>query len=111
MKQRLHLARGLVGDPEVLLLDEPTTGMDPVAAHNFRGLVGELRAEGRTILLTTHDMVEAETVCDRFTLIDRGRQLATESPPGPSAHGSPATSASTSRVPGMCSPVSATCRA
>jgi ABC-2 type transport system ATP-binding protein len=80
MKQRLHLARGLIGDPPVLLLDEPTTGMDPVAARDFRALVEELRAEGRTILLTTHDMVEAETVCDRVTLIDRGRILATESP-------------------------------
>ena len=80
MKQRLHLARGLIGDPTVLFLDEPTTGMDPVAAHEFRALIGELRAEGRTILLTTHDMAEAESVCDRVTLIDRGRLLATETP-------------------------------
>lgn len=80
MKQRLHLARGLVGDPRVVLLDEPTTGMDPVAAREFRTLVGELRAEGRTVLLTTHDMAEAETLCDRVTLIDGGRLLATERP-------------------------------
>lgn len=80
MKQRLHLARGLIGDPRVLLLDEPTTGMDPVAAHRFRDLATELRDEGRTVLLTTHDMVEAEAVCDRVTLIDRGRLLATEPP-------------------------------
>jgi ABC-2 type transport system ATP-binding protein len=80
MKQRLHLARGLMGDPQVLLLDEPTTGMDPVAARDFRTLVGELRDEGRTILLTTHDMAEAESVCDRVTLIDGGRLLATERP-------------------------------
>ena len=80
MKQRLHLARGLIGDPQVLLLDEPTTGMDPVAARDFRTLVGELRGEGRTILLTTHDMVEAEHVCDRVTLIDRGELIATEAP-------------------------------
>jgi ABC-2 type transport system ATP-binding protein len=80
MKQRLHLARGLIGDPEVLFLDEPTTGMDPVAAREFRSLVEELNAEGRTILLTTHDMVEAEAVCDRVTLIDRGRVIATETP-------------------------------
>lgn len=80
MKQRLHLARGLMADPEVLLLDEPTTGMDPVAAREFRRLVGELRDEGRTILITTHDMAEAEAVCERVTLIDRGRLLATESP-------------------------------
>jgi ABC-2 type transport system ATP-binding protein len=80
MKQRLHLARGLMGDARVLFLDEPTTGMDPLAAREFRTLIGELKGEGRTILLTTHDMVEAETVCDRVTLIDRGRLLATETP-------------------------------
>ncbi len=80
MKQRLHLARGLVGDPPVLLLDEPTTGMDPVAARDFRRLVTELRGEGRTILLTTHDMAEAEAVCDRVSLIDNGRLVATERP-------------------------------
>lgn len=82
MKQRLHLARGLVGDPRVVLLDEPTTGMDPVAARDFRTLVGELRTEGRTILLTTHDMAEAEEVCDRVTLIDGGQVVATETPRG-----------------------------
>ena len=80
MKQRLHLARGLMGDARVLFLDEPTTGMDPLAAREFRTLIGELKGEGRTILLTTHDMVEAENVCDRVTLIDRGRILATETP-------------------------------
>jgi ABC-2 type transport system ATP-binding protein len=80
MKQRLHLARGLVGDARVLFLDEPTTGMDPLAAREFRSLIAELQGEGRTILLATHDMVEAETVCDRVTLIDRGTILATESP-------------------------------
>jgi ABC-2 type transport system ATP-binding protein len=80
MKQRLHLARGLMGDARVLFLDEPTTGMDPLAARDFRRLVGELKGEGRTILLATHDMVEAETVCDRVTLIDHGRIIATETP-------------------------------
>jgi ABC-2 type transport system ATP-binding protein len=80
MKQRLHLARGLVGDPRVLILDEPTTGMDPVAAREFRGLVGDLRDEGRTLLITTHDMAEAEAVCDRVSLIDKGRLLRTEDP-------------------------------
>lgn len=80
MKQRLHLARGLIGDPGLLLLDEPTTGMDPVAAHAFRALVAELRAEGRTLLVATHDMDEAEQVCDRVTLIHHGTVLATEAP-------------------------------
>jgi ABC-2 type transport system ATP-binding protein len=80
MKQRLHLARGLISEPPVLFLDEPTTGMDPVAALEFRSLVDGLRSEGRTVLLATHDMTEAELLCDRVSLIDRGRLLATESP-------------------------------
>ena len=80
MRQRLHLARGLINDPQVLFLDEPSTGMDPVAAREFREIVRELAAEGRTVFLTTHDMAEAEAVCDRVTLIDRGQVLATESP-------------------------------
>jgi ABC-2 type transport system ATP-binding protein len=80
MKQRLHLARGLLGQAKVLFLDEPTIGMDPVAARDFRQLVRELRDEGRTILLTTHDMAEAEALCDRVALIDHGRLLAVETP-------------------------------
>jgi ABC-2 type transport system ATP-binding protein len=79
MKQRLHLARGLIGGASVLFLDEPTTGMDPVAALDFRRLVAELREEGRTILLATHDMAEAEALCDRVTLIDQ-KVIAAESP-------------------------------
>jgi ABC-2 type transport system ATP-binding protein len=80
MKQRLHLARGLINDPPVLFLDEPTTGMDPVAARQFRSLVVDLRREGRTVLLTTHDMAEAESLCDRVALIDHGALLAVEPP-------------------------------
>ncbi|MEW1750552.1 ABC transporter ATP-binding protein [Streptomyces angustmyceticus] len=80
MKQRLHLARGLVSDPKVLILDEPTAGMDPLAAYEFRSLVHELRAEGRTVLVTTHDLAEAEAVCDQVTLVDRGAVLATGRP-------------------------------
>lgn len=80
MRQRLHLARGLIADPPLLVLDEPTNGMDPVAALAFRDLVRELQAEGRTLLLATHDMAEAEDLCGRVTLIDRGRVLATETP-------------------------------
>jgi ABC-2 type transport system ATP-binding protein len=78
MKQRLHLARGLLNDPRVLFLDEPTSGMDPVGAHAFRDLVRELRGEGRSIFLTTHDMAEAEALCDRVSLIDHGRLVLTE---------------------------------
>jgi ABC-2 type transport system ATP-binding protein len=80
MRQRLHLARGLVSGARVLFLDEPTTGLDPVAARDFRDLIRTLKGEGCTILLTTHDMAEAESVCDRVALIDRGRLLATETP-------------------------------
>jgi ABC-2 type transport system ATP-binding protein len=80
MKQRLHLARGLIGDPEILILDEPTAGLDPVAAREFRVLVKELSVEGRTLLMATHDMAEAEAVCDRVSLIDAGRLLGTEDP-------------------------------
>ncbi|MEI6665639.1 MAG: ABC transporter ATP-binding protein [Chloroflexota bacterium] len=80
MKQRLHLARGLIADARMLFLDEPTTGMDPVAAHEFRDLILELRSQGRTILLTTHDMAEAEALCDAVAFIDRGQVIATETP-------------------------------
>ena len=80
MKQRLHLARGLVGDPRLLVLDEPTVGMDPVSAHEFRSLVGELRSEGRTVLLTTHDMAEAQALCDTVTFIDVGRIVGSGTP-------------------------------
>lgn len=80
MKQRLHLARGLIANAKILFLDEPTMGMDPLAARDFRQLVKELKKEGRTILLTTHDMAEAEAVCDRVALIDHGRLIATETP-------------------------------
>jgi len=80
MKQRVHLARGMLSEPALLFLDEPTMGMDPVAAREFHRLVGRLRAGDITILLTTHDMAEAELLCDRVTLIDHGRILGTESP-------------------------------
>ncbi|MEU5464750.1 ATP-binding cassette domain-containing protein [Streptomyces althioticus] len=80
MKQRLHLARGLLADPQLVILDEPTTGMDPVGARAFRDLIGQLKEEGRTVLITTHDMSEAEAVCDRVSLISDGRLIATEDP-------------------------------
>jgi ABC-2 type transport system ATP-binding protein len=80
MKQRLHLARGLIADARVLFLDEPTVGLDPIASRDFRDLVGQLRREGKTILLTTHDMAEAEALCDRVALIDHGVIVAVETP-------------------------------
>jgi ABC-2 type transport system ATP-binding protein len=80
MKQRLHLARGLLAQPAVLILDEPTIGMDPVSARAFRDLVRAVNGTGTTILITTHDMAEAEALCHRVSMIDHGQILATESP-------------------------------
>jgi ABC-2 type transport system ATP-binding protein len=80
MKQRLHLARGMLSRPQLLFLDEPTMGMDPVAAREFHRLFAQLRAGDTTVLLTTHDMAEAEQLCDMVTLIDHGRILGTERP-------------------------------
>lgn len=75
MRQRLALARCLLHDPELLLLDEPTTALDPVAAHQVRELIAERRREGRTILLATHNLDEAERLCDRVIILERGRVL------------------------------------
>jgi ABC-2 type transport system ATP-binding protein len=80
MKQRVHLARGFLSHPALLFLDEPTMGMDPVAAREFHRMFADLRSGDTTILLTTHDMAEAEQLCDQVTLIDKGRVLGTEQP-------------------------------
>ncbi len=80
MKQRLHIARGLLNDPEVLLLDEPTIGLDPAAAREVRRLIRRIVAEGRTVLLTTHYMGEAEELSDRIGIISKGRIIAEGSP-------------------------------
>jgi ABC-2 type transport system ATP-binding protein len=79
-KQRVHLARGLLNKPELLFLDEPTMGMDPVATREFHRMFEQLRIGNTTILMTTHDMAEAEQLCDMVTLIDHGRILGTEQP-------------------------------
>jgi ABC-2 type transport system ATP-binding protein len=79
MRQRLHLARALVHDPSVLILDEPTIGLDPVAAVAVRGLIRRLVPE-RTVVLTTHDMREAEELCDRVAIIKKGRIAAVGAP-------------------------------
>ncbi|GAA4759589.1 MULTISPECIES: ABC transporter ATP-binding protein [Streptomyces] len=75
MVQRVHLARALLGEPDVLVMDEPTNGMDPHAGAGFRALVRTLRSNGTTIVLTTHDMQEAQALCSRVALIDHGRIL------------------------------------
>ncbi|HRH80509.1 MAG TPA: ATP-binding cassette domain-containing protein [Thiobacillaceae bacterium] len=82
MKRRLTLARALINDPRLLILDEPTTGLDPQARHLvWRGL-RRLIAQGKTLLLTTHFMEEAERLCDRISIIDHGRIIAEGSPRG-----------------------------
>jgi ABC-2 type transport system ATP-binding protein len=73
MRQRLHIARGLLHRPEVLFLDEPSVGLDPVAARDLRSTVADLAAAGTTILLTTHYMAEADELCDRIAVISGGR--------------------------------------
>jgi len=74
-RQRLSVALALVNDPELVFLDEPTTGMDPAARRSLWELVRGLRAKGRTVLLTTHYMEEAEELCDRLAIMDHGRIL------------------------------------
>ncbi|MGW3954240.1 ABC transporter ATP-binding protein [Streptomyces sp. NPDC004752] len=72
MRQRLCLARALIHQPEVLLLDEPTSGLDPVSAVEFRRIVRGLRQRGAAVLITTHDLAEAEDLCDRIAILDHG---------------------------------------
>jgi ABC-2 type transport system ATP-binding protein len=79
-KQRLAMACALVGDPELLFLDEPTTGLDPQARRHLWDLVDRLKQAGRTIILTTHYMDEAERLCDRVGIMDRGRIIALGTP-------------------------------
>lgn len=79
-KQRLALACALVGDPELLFLDEPTTGLDPQARRQLWDLIEQFRAAGRTIVLTTHYMDEAERLCDRVAIMDHGKVIALGTP-------------------------------
>jgi len=80
MKRRLTLARALINDPELLVLDEPTTGLDPQARHLIWERLRELLAQGKTILLTTHFMEEAERLCHRLLIMDHGRSIAEGAP-------------------------------
>jgi ABC-2 type transport system ATP-binding protein len=74
-RQRLAVALALVNDPELIFLDEPTTGLDPAARRSLWDLIRGLKAKGRTVLLTTHYMEEAEILCDRLAIMDHGRIL------------------------------------
>jgi ABC-2 type transport system ATP-binding protein len=80
MKQRLHIARGLLTDPEVVFMDEPTIGLDPQVAQQVRSIIPQLAAQGKTVLLTTHYMFEADVLCERLALIDHGEIVASGSP-------------------------------
>ena len=82
MKRRLMICRALLTDPEIILLDEPTAGMDAIARRQTWGILKELHNRGITILLTTHYMEEAETLCDRVALIDSGRLSTIDTPAG-----------------------------
>ena len=79
-KQRLSIAVALVNDPKVLFLDEPTTGLDPQARRNLWELIKSFQGEGKTIVLTTHYMEEAEELCDRVAIIDEGKIIKIDSP-------------------------------
>jgi ABC-2 type transport system ATP-binding protein len=80
MRQRLHIARGILHDPEVVFLDEPTIGVDPVGARELRAMIAGLVGAGKTVLLTTHYMFEADSLCDRIAVIARGRIVAEGTP-------------------------------
>lgn len=79
-RQRLLLAIALVNDPDIIFLDEPTTGLDPQARRNFWTLIESIKARGKTIILTTHYMDEAELLCDELAIMDRGRIIAGGTP-------------------------------
>jgi ABC-2 type transport system ATP-binding protein len=79
-KQRLAVATALVGDPDLLFLDEPTTGLDPQSRRQLWDIIRQLRQRGRTVLLTTHYMDEAERLCDRIAVVDHGKIIALGSP-------------------------------
>jgi ABC-2 type transport system ATP-binding protein len=80
MRQRLHIARGIIHDPEIVFLDEPTIGVDPVGARELRATISGLIGAGKTVLLTTHYMFEADTLCDRVAVIARGKLVAQGTP-------------------------------
>lgn len=80
MKQRLHIARALLHDPELIFMDEPTIGIDPIGAHELRDAILNLKASGKTLLLTTHYMFEADQLCDRIAIVNGGRIVALDTP-------------------------------
>ena len=82
MKQRLHIAKALIHDPELVFLDEPTIGLDPGGARDIRNMVRDMKRDGKTIFLTTHNMFEADELCDRIAVISKGEIVALDTPAG-----------------------------
>lgn len=80
MIQRLQIARGLINEPDIIFMDEPTVGLDPLGARMLRDIIVELKKQGKTILLTTHYMYEAEELCDRVALMKKGKIIALDTP-------------------------------
>lgn len=80
MLQRLQIARGLINDPEIIFMDEPTVGLDPLGAHMLRDIIRRLRDAGKTVLLTTHYLPEAEELCNRMVILNHGQIVAAGTP-------------------------------
>lgn len=80
MVQRLQIARGLINNPEIIFMDEPTVGLDPLGARMLRDIIRKLKEEGKTILLTTHYMYEADELCDRIAILKQGKLIALDTP-------------------------------
>ena len=80
MKMRLNFVRALIHDPELLFLDEPTSGLDPMNARNIKNIISDLRRKGKTVFLTTHNMHDADELCDRVAFIARGKIAVIDSP-------------------------------
>lgn len=80
MIQRLQIARGLINNPQIIFMDEPTVGLDPVGANMLRNIIRKMKEEGRTVLLTTHYMQEADELCDHIGMIHKGRLVALDTP-------------------------------
>jgi ABC-2 type transport system ATP-binding protein len=79
MGRRIGLAQALINDPALVLLDEPTAGLDPIAARDVKDLIRELRGEGKTVVLSSHLLADVEDVCDRIVILHRGRSCTTGS--------------------------------
>lgn len=80
MIQRLQIARGLINDPEIIFMDEPTVGLDPLGANMLRDIIRKMKKEGKTILLTTHYMQEADDLCDHIGIINKGKMVTIDTP-------------------------------